>query len=134
MREVGQAGCANSDGLVEVEDGAEINLELEASDHVGNVRGFVKDGDKPVPGVDALLVPKFATSDYHDIHAFQTDSDGSFDFKNIRAGEYSLLAVSATSLEYAKADALKPYLPQARVVKVERRKTISETIPLSPVP
>jgi hypothetical protein len=37
---------------------------------------------------------------------FQTDSDGSFDYKDVPAGDYVLFAVEDTSFEYANPAAV----------------------------
>ena len=63
---------------------------------------------------------------------FQSDSDGSFDFQNVPTGAYFLFAVEDLTLEYANPATIRPYLGNAKPIRVEPHGTYSEQIPLSP--
>ena len=62
----------------------------------------------PVSGVQAMLAPRRGSPDPGDYRAYQTDGDGSFDFKNVRTGDYVLFAVPQLDLEYANPAVVKP--------------------------
>ena len=117
--------------VIDVTPGATIQLNIVASDEIGNLKGFVMDGDKPAAGVLAVLAPKVDSKDPGDYHGFQTDSDGSFDYQNVRAGEYILFAVERVDLEYANPAAVRPYLSSGKPVQISAHATIAENAALT---
>lgn len=84
------------------------------------------DGGKPVAGVLAVLAPKNDSKDPDDYRGFQTDSDGSFDYQNVRAGDYVLFAVERVDLEYANPAAVRPYLASGKPVRIPAHAAIIE--------
>lgn len=126
-------GATMKDGVLDVVDGAVVNLTLVASDQTGHVKGFVMAGDAAVPGVIVVLAPMKESIEPGEYHGFQTDSDGSFDWANVRAGEYVLFAVAQLDLEYATAEAVRPYLVGGKPIHVEPHGTYTERIALSPI-
>jgi hypothetical protein len=64
---------------------------------------------------------------------YQTESDGSFDFRDIPAGRYLLFAVDDTGFEYANPAAVGPYLPAAKPVTIEAHGSLTERISISEV-
>ncbi len=134
VAQLSATGASVKDGVIDVEDGATVALKILASDDAGIVKGFVMNDKSPVPGVQAVLAPRRQSTDPGDYHSYQTDSDGSFEFKNVRSGDYVLFAVSQLDLEYANPVAVRPYLSSGRPVRVTRQATISENISVSPPP
>jgi len=124
-------GATLTDGVIDVVDGASIQLNILVSDETGHLKGFVMNGDKPAPGVLAILAPPAATTDPYEYHAFQTESDGSFDYQNIRAGDYVLFAVDNFDFEYANPDTLRPYLTSGMAVHMDPHGSYTQRIPLS---
>jgi len=102
---------------------------MVSSDETGRVGGFAMSGEQPVEGAFVLLVPAVETVDWQAYHCFQTDSDGSYDLRNIPAGDYLLFAVEDL-IEYANPKAVQPYLSSAKPVRVEPHGSCSERIPL----
>jgi len=126
-------GATLKEGLLDVVDGAAVTLTLVASDQTGHVKGFVLAGDNPIPGVLAVLAPKKESTDPGAYRGFQTDSDGSFDWVNVRAGDYVMFAVAKLDLEYASAQAVRPYLAGGKPIRIEPHGAYTERIALSPV-
>lgn len=123
---------ATLDGpVIDVAAGATIQLNIVASDEIGTLKGFVMDGDKPAAGVLAVLAPKIDSKDPGDYRGFQTDSDGSFDYQNVRAGEYILFAVERVDLEYANPAAVRPYLSSGKIVQISAHATVAENAALT---
>jgi hypothetical protein len=118
-------GAGFRDGVVEPVDGANVTVRMVASDQTGRVSGFVMDGDKPVVAVWVVLAPASLGKDWARYHGFQTDSDGSFDWAAVPAGDYYLFAAEEPRLEYRNPEALRPYLAGAQRVKVEAHGKVS---------
>jgi hypothetical protein len=123
-------GVAINGPVIEIVPGATIQLSIVATDETGTLKGFVMNGDKPVPGVLAVLAPKNDSKDPGDYRGFQTDSDGSYDYQNVRAGEYVLFAVERLDLEYANPAAVRPYLASGKPVRIPAYATIVENASL----
>lgn len=125
---------ASVDGpAIDVTPGAAIQLSIVASGEVGVLKGFVMNGDKPVPGVLAVLAPKSDSKDRGDYRGFQTDSDGSFDYQNVRAGEYLLFAVEKLDLEYTNPAAVHRYFSTAIPIRITDHGTAVQNVALSPL-
>jgi hypothetical protein len=117
-------------GVVDLVEGESVTIRMVASDEIGRLQGFVMRGDVAIEGVMVVLAPADASTDQLRYRGFQTDSDGSFDFQNVPAGDYLLLAVEDTGLEYANPSAMRPYLSKAKPVHIEAHCVYSERIPL----
>jgi hypothetical protein len=103
-----------------VEIAANAKLEL-----VGLVRGntvtgtVVRHGD-PVEGALALLAPRKESANPLDYRGFQTDSDGSFEFQGLPAGEYVLIVLEDwADFAYANPAAVRPHLETGRPLRLE---------------
>jgi hypothetical protein len=112
------------DGALAVEEMFEImkdtRLELLGLLRGGRAAGvLVRDG-KPVEGALALLAPKKESVNPLDYRAFQTDSDGTFEFDGLPAGEYVLIVREDWGdFEYGNPAAVRPYLESGRPLKVD---------------
>jgi hypothetical protein len=63
--------------------------------------------------------------------AFQTESDGSYDLRYVPAGKYLLFAIEDTGIEYATAEAVRPFLAGAKPVAIEAHKSLMEDVVLT---
>ena len=126
-------GADFRDGVMDLLEGESVTLRLTASDETGRLQGFVMRGDAAVEGVLVVLAPASGAHDQVRYRGFQTDSDGSFDFKGVPAEDYLLFAVEDTEIEYANPAAVRRYLGNARRVHVEAHGVYSEKIPLTEV-
>ena len=114
--------------LIDLEPGAQVKADILASDETGTVKGFVMNGDKPVAGVLAVLVPVKETSDPGDYRSFQTDSDGSFDYQLVCAGDYILFAADRLDLEYRNPAVVREYLASGTRVRVAPHASVVQNV------
>jgi hypothetical protein len=91
-------------------------------------------GDTPVPGVLAVLAPLAPSKDPYEYRGFQTDSDGSFDYQYVRAGDYVLFAVDRLDFEYATPEAVFPYLASGKAVRIDPHSISNEHVAVSAAP
>jgi hypothetical protein len=124
-------GANLTDGAIEVVDGARVQVNLAASNAIGSLNGFVMSGDKPVPAAMVILAPVAGSTNSFNYQAFQTDSDGSFDFTAVPAGDYVLFATDNLELEYTNLEIARPYLARGKRVQVEPHGVETERIGLT---
>ena len=124
-------GASLKDGMIDVVDGAHVKVDLAASGETGRVEGFVLNGHKPVPMVMVVLAPSGSSANLNGPYGFQTDSDGSFDFAAVPAGDYVLFAVDDQEFEYANPDVVRPYLSMGKRISIEPHGHQTERIELA---
>ncbi len=111
-------GANYSSGLLDVHEGAAVNVSVIAAKGLTRVNGIaVKDG-RPLSGAMILLVPR---DEGHGtgIPRDQSDSDGTFTLLDVKPGRYFLLAIdNGHDLEYHNAQVIRPYLAQAQTVQI----------------
>ena len=128
--EVHVEGADFRNGVVDLSEDEVINLRIVVSGEIGEVKGFVMKGDQPVESVMVALAPVQDSDNWMDYRGYQSDSDGSFDIRNVPAGEYFLFAVDDPNLEYTNPVANRAYYPNATRVTVETGKVNNEKIGL----
>jgi hypothetical protein len=124
-------GADYRDGVVELVEGQTVSLRIAASSELGGVKGFVMREDRPTEGALVVLAPVDSTFPGAP-RGFQSDSDGSFDYQKVPAGDYLLFAVEDLDFEYANPAVIKPYRAAAKQIRVEPQGIVSERIPLAP--
>lgn len=127
-------GAPLKDGVVDLTESTAVNLKIVASDETGRIKGFAMDGDKPAPAVMVVLAPPAESHNPTDYRGFQTESDGSFEYLNIPAGDYLIFAVDRLDLEYTNPDVIRPYLPSAIAVHLTAHGAVEQRVPLSAAP
>ena len=66
------------------------------------------------------MAPRKESANPLDYRGFQTDSDGSFEFEGLAAGEFALIVLEDWfDFEYANPAAVRPYLESGRAVHLE---------------
>jgi hypothetical protein len=128
ISDISATGAALKDGVLDLVEGGQVLLNIEASDETGRVRGLVMNADKPVPGALVVLAARAASSDLIRYRGFQTESDGSYDFTGVPAGEYVLFTTDCVDLEYAVPEALRPFLASAKAMTVESHQVYTENL------
>jgi hypothetical protein len=123
-------GTHFENGVVDLAEGESVSVKMSASDEIGGLQGFVMRGEKPLEGVLVVLAPARNASDQSAYRGFQTDSDGSFDYQNVPAGDYLLFATEDTGIEYANPSAIRSQLTHAKAVRIEAHVTATERITL----
>jgi protocatechuate 3,4-dioxygenase beta subunit len=122
LRSVTLDGVMAKEEMVEIT--ANAKLELLGLVHGSEVSGTVARNGKPVEGALALLAPRRESANPFEYRSFQTDSDGSFEFEGLAAGEYLLIVVEDwADFEYANPAAVRPYLETGRPVRLESRQS-----------
>ena len=118
-------------GVLYIEDGMESRLSIVANNESGRVKGCATRDDRPVANMLVVLVPRDPASGYGN-QPFQTDSDGSFDWGPLGVGNYLVFAVEDPTLTYADPNVIKPYLAQAKLIRIEPGKILEERVPVQP--
>jgi hypothetical protein len=118
LRSVTLDGVLAKEEMVEI--AANAKLELLGLVHGSMVSGTVVRNGDPEEGVLALLAPRQESANPLDYRGFQTDSDGSFEFEGLVAGEYVLIVLEDwLDFEYANPAAVRPYLETGRPVRLD---------------
>ena len=110
MKSVAIQGARFANGVVEVNRGAQIELNITAARGLTKIEGLaVRDG-KPFAGAMVLAIPNdYSHGNY--IPRDQSDSDGSFSLLYAAPGRYTLVAIEdGENLEYANQTVIAPYL------------------------
>jgi hypothetical protein len=118
LRSVTLNGALAKEEMVEIS--ADAKLDLLGLVRGSAVSGTVSRRGEPVAGALALLAPRRESANPLDYRGFQTDSDGSFEFEGLPAGEYVLIVLEEwADFEYANPAAVRPYLETGRAVRLE---------------
>jgi len=97
--------------MLDIPAGAAVRLNLSAAKGAGRIAGTVYRDGQPLPGALVVLSPSN--------RAVPSNSDGTYEFRGLPPGEYALFAVEdGADLEYANAAAIRPYLGNAKKVRV----------------
>jgi 5-hydroxyisourate hydrolase-like protein (transthyretin family) len=118
LRSVTLDGALAKEEMVEI--AADAKLELLGLVHGSAVSGTVTRLGDPLAGALALLAPRRESANPLDYRGFQTDSDGSFEFEGLAAGDYVLIVLEDWfDFEYANPAAVRPHLETGRAVHLE---------------
>jgi hypothetical protein len=127
--EVRVEGADFRDGVVSLDNGQTATISVVASDEMGSLKGTLTQAGKTVAGGMIVLAPAAGSTD-NLYRGFQTDSDGTYDFQNVRTGEYFLFVSPDPDIEYTNQKAVQPYLKAARQVRVTKKAATVEDIGL----
>jgi hypothetical protein len=118
-------GAEYSNAMVNVAEGATIQISIVAAKGVTRVKGTAVKDDKPFPGAMVLLVPQNANEIAY-IPRDQSDSDGTFTLNFAAPGRYALIAIdNGREFAYRDASVIKPYLEQAQIIDVPLQRDAS---------
>jgi len=118
IKSIAVKGAEYTHGMLDVVEGASIQLSIAAAKGLSRVNGIAFKDDKPFAGAMVLLLPA-DPSQAGDIPRDQSDSDGTFTLPSARPGRYTLIAIDdGQDLAYQEAAVMKPYLAQAQTVDV----------------
>lgn len=113
------SGARVSGHSVTVEDGATVKLEVSMSKGLGEVNGVAERDGNPLAGAMIVLIPEKMDGNESLFRRDQSDSDGSFTFRGIVPGKYTVVALEhGWELEWSKAEVLRPYLTNGESVEV----------------
>jgi len=112
-----EGGRRDGDWLA-IPAGTNVRLTVLAARGTSRIAGTVYRGGQPLPGALVVLAPATGAGRADDNRAVESNSDGSYEFRGLPAGEYALFAEDdGAELEYANPTAIRPYLSRARKVQ-----------------
>ena len=126
--EIHVTGTESRNGVIDLAGDETVTVRIVADGETGSLKGFVSRGEQPADGVMVALAPVEDSGNWTAYRGYQSDSDGSFAFGAIPVGEYFLFAVDDVNLEYTNPAANRIYYPNAKRVRVEAGKAITERI------
>ena len=110
--------------IVNVTEGAELQLRVTLILGVASVQGIVKRGDKPASGIMVVLIPASPELQQDLFRRDQTDSDGSFSLPDIIPGTYTVAAIEdAWDFDWSQPSALARYAQNGQPVTISAGKT-----------
>ena len=110
--------------IVNVTEGAELQLRVTLIGGVASVQGIVKRGDKPASGIMVVLIPASPELQQDLFRRDQTDSDGSFSLPDIIPGTYTVAAIEdAWDFDWSQPSALARYAQNGQPVTISAGKT-----------
>lgn len=114
-----QAHGARVSGQTLIISGGSVQLTLTATRELARINGTVLQGDKPYPGAMVMLVPINPVSNLTLFRRDQSDSDGTFTWREVLSGAYTAIALeNGWDLDWADAATLQPYLKSGTPVEV----------------
>jgi 5-hydroxyisourate hydrolase-like protein (transthyretin family) len=114
-----QAHGARVSGQTLIISGGSVQLALTATRELTRIAGTVLQGDKPYPGAMVLLIPANPASNLTLFRRDQSDSDGTFTWREVLPGTYTAIALeNGWDLDWANPATLQPYLKSGTSVEV----------------
>jgi hypothetical protein len=133
VKSVSAQGAKFANGFVDIPESGPVQLDIVASGDGGRVHGTVQANGKPLVSALVVLAPRVDSENSADYCAFQSESDGSFEFAGVQPGDYVLFAATDWLIEYGNPAAIRKYLAAGRAIKVEPKQTIEAKLePLRP--
>jgi hypothetical protein len=118
VRSVRVSGCTYSNGVLDIAQGAHINIEVLIAQDLSKVEGVAVTGDRPTPAAMVLAIRQ-GSNDARVFPQDQSDSDGTFSLNAVPPGRYIVVAIdNGEDLEYANPKVIVPYLAHGQVVDV----------------
>jgi hypothetical protein len=124
IKSVSARNARVADGLVDLPESGPVQLEIVAAGDGARVKGKVQSGGKPMSGVQVVLAPSQQSANPDDYHGYESDSDGTFDFRAVRPGDYTIFAIDDGHLEYGNGAAIGKYLAAGKAVKAEPKGSV----------
>jgi hypothetical protein len=110
-----------------------VQLTITMATGLGNAVGFVTSADKAASGELVLLVPQNSEIVEGVPRRDQSNSDGSYGFRNVIPGNYLLLSIhDAWEINTDDAAALSYYLKTATLITIRGNETEKQDIALQP--
>lgn len=96
-----------------------VRLTVAMSEGLATVTGVAMKEEKPLGGVMIVLVPQDPENNTALFRRDQSDSDGSFNLRQVLPGKYTALAIeNGWDLEWANPSVLKPYIKDGESVDI----------------
>jgi hypothetical protein len=116
---ISSQGVVSEGHDIDVIAGASMNLSASIVTGVVRVEGFAKRAGKPMSGVMVALVPKDPDTHPERVRRDQSDMDGSFTFRGVLPGSYTLIAVEdAWDFPWMQPGALEKYVQHGQNITI----------------
>jgi Carboxypeptidase regulatory-like domain len=123
-------GATIHNGILEVRDGARVELSIVAAKGAMKVNGVALQDGKPFAGAMVLLIPH-DRSQGAPILRDQSDSDGTFTLAGAQPGKYSAIAVDdGHNLVYEDPGVIKTYLAHGLAIELLAAKDTRLEVPV----
>ena len=121
IKSIAMSGGKVSGRTVEIPASGKIELNVSFGAGLAKVEGTVEQEQNAIGGALVLLLPDQLASNTSLIRRDQSDSDGTFTFRNVVPGRYTLLALppGMEEIEYVRPQAVGPYLSQGQRLAIE---------------
>jgi 5-hydroxyisourate hydrolase-like protein (transthyretin family) len=111
-----------------------VSVVAIVSPSLAHVQGFARSDGKGVAGAMIVLVPKQRSAYRALVRRDQSDSDGSFNLRDVPPGQYTVVAIAdGWKLDWTDSDTMARYLPHGISVTVSDQPGGVVTLP-DPVP
>ncbi|MGA2181400.1 MAG: carboxypeptidase-like regulatory domain-containing protein [Bryobacteraceae bacterium] len=119
VRSVTAAGAKANGAVIESLEGGPVKVTIVVTDDVAHIEGMLRRGTQALPGAAVMLIPRNGEATAAED---QTDSDGSFNLRELPLGDYDLLILeTGEHIEYAQPEVLAQYRDRFRPVHVAAR-------------
>jgi hypothetical protein len=114
-------GASTAGNQITVRDRA-VRVMATISSTLTHVRGVARKDGRGAAGVMVVLVPREPTAFRALIRRDQSDSDGSFELRDVPAGQYTVVAIEdGWKLDWTQRGVMSRYLPGGVPVTVTDR-------------
>lgn len=111
IRAMSATGAKVKGRLLEIETPGPVTLSLTVAAGLASVTGTAKHDGKPFAGATMMLVPRTETDGWDQFRFDQSDSDGTFMFRDVVPGEYTAVALDGGwTLASRDFDSARAYL------------------------
>ena len=115
---VSAGGAMTSGNQITVKE-RPVAVTAMVSSTLMRVQGFARSGSKGVSGAMIVLVPRQRSAYRALVRRDQSDSDGSFNLRDVPPGQYTVVAIEdGWKLDWTDRETIASYLPQGVSVRV----------------
>ncbi len=126
-----QARGARVSGQSLIISGGSVQLAITATHELTHITGTVVHDDKSYAGAMVLLVPANPASNLTLFRRDQSDSDGTFNLREVLPGTYTAIALeNGWDLDWANPATLQPFLKNGTPVEVSGESKVSIKVQL----
>lgn len=128
-------GAARNGGVVEVPESGNVDVDVLADPRATEIEGKLLEAAKPRAGVLVVLAPKATWNDFTTYRFDQTNSDGSFVWRGVAAGDHLMFAFEEGGvLDYADPAVLTAHLRNGTLLRVtgEAKQNVKFELPAKP--
>ena len=119
------------DHIVSVAPGASLSISLGLVNQDAEVRGTAKRTGKGFAGATIVLIPNPPPASRDFLRRNQSDLDGTFDFRGVDPGSYTILAIAnGWDLDWSLPGVMRPYLERGKTINVSSGQVLNLAYPI----